>query len=130
MSYILSGKIPPNPAEIIMNKRLRELFSQIKRQYDYIVVDNPPIAMVVDILTVINEADLMLYLVRSGYVDKKALEIPQKLVDDKKINNIATVLNFSRQRHGSFHYGYGYGYGEKGDKQQNLIQRLFKSFRS
>ncbi|MGM0625955.1 MAG: GumC family protein [Bacteroidota bacterium] len=132
LSYIISGNIPPNPAEILMNKRLKELFEKVRLAYDYIIVDNPPIAMVVDTLSVIDQSDLMLYVVRAGYLEKKALELPEKLVKDKKIKNMATVLNGTRNQYSAYGlygygyaYGYGYGYGY-GGKRKNRILRWLK----
>jgi capsular exopolysaccharide synthesis family protein len=130
LSYIISGNIPPNPAEIMMNKRLVDLLTKVREKFDYIIVDNPPLAMVVDTLSVIEHADLVLYVIRDRYLDKKALELPVKLRKDKKIHNLATILNFARFQSSSYGiYGYGYGYGEKQDNApiKRLLNRLKKS---
>ncbi len=122
--YILSGSIPPNPSELLLSERLGEVFDFLKTQYEYIVVDTAPVGLVVDTISILDHADVLLYVVRANYLDKNALEIPVKLAKDKELKNIALVLNgvkMSNRTYGTYGYGYGYGHTEK-----SFWQRLLK----
>src|SRR5690554_8186388 len=113
--YIFSGDIPPNPSELLTRPRMKEFFTELKQQYDYIIVDTSPMALVVDTVSIIEHADLLLYVVRANHAHKNSLEIPQRLQKEKKVNKLAFVLNGSTRKHGAG-YGYGnYGYGTYGE---------------
>lgn len=105
-----SGPIPPNPAELIGTTRMDDFITEAKRQFDYIIIDTPPIAIVTDTLIASRFTDALLFVVRFNYSDKEVL----RLVDNIKISEvngkIAIVVNdfVTKQR-----YGYGYGYGFK-----------------
>ena len=107
-----AGVIPPNPTELLMSKKLGELFTQFKKEYDYIIVDMAPVSMVSDTLMLAKYADATLYLVRANFLDKRLLHIPKLLYKEKKLNNMAVVLNDTKMNK-SYGYGYGYGYGVK-----------------
>lgn len=126
VSYVTSGDIPPNPSELLMRPRLGEMFAQLKKEFDYVIVDNPPIALVVDTLSIVNYADLIMYVVRANYLDKRALEFVKALIDDGRLKNVATVLNGVTQNVGSNSYGYGYGYGngQKTKKEKKGLKKF------
>ncbi|WP_139956314.1 GumC family protein [Flavicella sediminum] len=108
-----SGIIPPNPAELLLNQRVEDLFAKLKEKYDYIVVDTAPVNLVTDTLLVSKYADLFIYVSRAGFLDKRLLAIPQNLYTDKRLPNMAMLINASDYKKS---YGYGaygaYGYGE------------------
>ncbi len=105
-----SGAIPPNPAELLMNERVGVMFEYLKENYDYIVVDTSPVSLVADTLLIGHFADLCIYIVRENYSDKRILQTPQSLYTEKRLPNIAVLLNASGKQAG---YNYGYGYGKK-----------------
>lgn len=111
-----SGSIPPNPTEILMNKKLKQLFDDLKTKYDYIIVDTAPVSLVTDTLLVSKFADATIYVVRANKIDKDMLRIPNELYKDKKLNKLSIVLNDSDVTKG-YGYGYGYGYGAKVDEK-------------
>ena len=109
--YILpAGVIPPNPTELLMSKKLGELFTQFKKEYDYIIVDMAPVSMVSDTLMLAKYADTFVYVVRANYLDKRMLHIPKNLYHENKLPNMALLINDTQTKKG---YGYGYGYGVK-----------------
>ncbi len=120
LSIITSGHIPPNPSELLLKPRVEELFNELRKDFDYIIVDTAPIGMVVDTLLITKHSDLLLYVVRYNYLEKNALSIPQDFYTQGKIKNLGVLLNgvdFSKEKYGKgFGYGYGYGYGEKNKK--------------
>lgn len=120
---ILSGRIPPNPAELLMNGRFETLIDEVKDKYDYVIVDTAPTLLVTDTLLISQKADMTVYVSRAEYTDKKLLQYPKELVEDKKIKNVAFAINgikITNFGYGS-KYGYGYGYGQ--DKP-SLYQRI------
>lgn len=118
-----SGSIPPNPTEILMNKKIKEVFDTLKAQYDYIIVDTAPVSLVTDTLLISKYADATIYVVRANKIDKEMLRIPNELYRDKKLNKLSLVLNDSDVTKG-YGYGYGYGYGAKVEQKpfwKNLL---------
>ncbi len=112
--YVFSGDIPPNPSELLTRPRMAELFADLKKDYNYIVVDTSPMALVVDTVSILEHADLLLYVVKANFAHKKSLNIPIKLKNEKKAKKIAFILNGSIRNkvgYGYGNYGYGYGYG-------------------
>ncbi len=116
LHIINSGDIPPNPVELLMSKRVNELFEYIKDKYEYIIVDTAPVGMVTDTIQISNFADLSLYVIKANYLDKRMLHIPEKLHKENKLSNMAILINGSDHSKGAYGYGYGYGYGDKSKK--------------
>jgi len=111
LDIISSGVVPPNPAELLMTKRTENLFTIIKEEYDYIIVDTAPVNLVTDTLLIAKYADMFMYVARANYLDKRLLTIPQSLYNEKRLPNMAMVLNDTDPKR-SYGYGYGgYGYG-------------------
>ena len=111
LDIIASGVIPPNPAELLMTKRTENLFTIVKEEYDYVVVDTAPVNLVTDTLLIAKHADMFMYVARANYLDKRLLSVPQTLYNEKRLPNMAMVLNDTDPKR-SYGYGYGgYGYG-------------------
>ena len=108
---LLAGSIPPNPTEMLMSKKLDELFVQLKSDYDFILVDTAPVSLVSDTLIVAKYADTFVYVVRANHLDKRMLNIPDSMHKENKLPNMAFLLNDTDVTKG---YGYGYGYGNYG----------------
>lgn len=112
--YILpSGIIPPNPAELLMGKKVDQLFEELKKQYDYIIVDTAPVSLVTDTLLVAKNADTFVYVMRANVLEKRMLNIANTFYKEKKLPNMCIVLNDTDSTKG---YGYGYGYGVRVEK--------------
>lgn len=111
LDIMASGIIPPNPAELLMTKRVENLFTIVKQEYDIVLVDTAPVNLVTDTLLISKYADMFMYVVRANYLDKRLLAVPQELYNEKKLPNMAIVLNDTDPKR-SYGYGYGgYGYG-------------------
>ncbi len=110
-----SGDVPPNPVELLMGNRVLEIFKEVKKRYEYIVVDTAPAGMVTDTIQISKYADLTIYVIKANYLDKRMLHIPGKLHKENKLNNMAILINGSDHSKGA--YGYGYGYGPQKEKQ-------------
>jgi tyrosine-protein kinase Etk/Wzc len=109
-----AGIIPPNPAELLMSKKVDLLFDELKSQYDYIIVDTAPVSLVTDTLLIAKHADCFIYVARANFLEKRMLNIPNTLYKEQKLPNLCLLLNDTDSTKG---YGYGYGYGVKVQKE-------------
>lgn len=133
VDVILSGPIPPNPAELLMTDRMEELILAARKEYDYIIVDTAPTMIVTDTLLISQLADYTLYVTRADFTEKNLLEFPKDLKKQGKLKGVAVILNdvdYSKFSYGAqygYSYGYGYGYGmEKENRWKRLKKRVFK----
>lgn len=104
-----SGDVAPNPAELLMDERLDELVDELRKRYDIIIADSVPMGIIADAGIANRIADLTVFVIRAGRLDRRQLPDVETLYGEKKLKNMALVLNgVNPHRHG---YGYGYGYG-------------------
>ena len=82
---LVSGDIPPNPSELLMNDRIKEMFENVKEMYDYVIVDTAPVGPVTDTLLITPYADAIIYVSRADYLDKRLLNIPETLYKENKL---------------------------------------------
>lgn len=118
---IAAGAIAPNPAELLMDERLDNLVTELRRRYDYIVVDSVPVGIIADATISNRIADLTIFVARAGKLDRRQLPDIEQLYQEKKLKNMAIVLNGAdfRHRYGYRYYGYygNYSYGANKKKK-------------
>lgn len=108
------GAIPPNPAELLYSPRLKSLLDKLRTEYDYVLLDCPPVEVVADAKIINRHADMTAFIIRAGILERDMLPRIQELYDNQRYHNIAIILNgtdVSRIGGLSSRYGYGYGYG-------------------
>jgi tyrosine-protein kinase Etk/Wzc len=115
ISLVSSGPIPPNPAETLMNTKTATFFSVMAAQFDYIIIDAPPIGLVTDAQLLSKFSNLCLYIVRQNYTPKDQLKIIQDLYELDKMDRLGIVLNDVLAKAG---YGYGYYHEEEPKKNK------------
>jgi len=103
-----AGVVPPNPAELLMGKKVEAMFQQLKSEYDYIIVDTAPVSLVTDTLLISKNADAFIYVVRANYLEKNLLKTAEILYKERKLPNMCVLLNDTDTIN-----GYGYGYGQE-----------------
>ena len=116
---ISAGALPEDSSDLILNSRVKQLFSYLENRFDFILVDTAPVGLLSDGYVLSKYCDATLYIVRHHYTPKVMLE---RLDESNKINelkNLALVFNAVSSRgfvksHG---YGYGYGYGYIEEKE-------------
>jgi tyrosine-protein kinase Etk/Wzc len=115
LDIITAGPTPPNPSELIMSSAFYQLIEDYKNEYDYIVLDTPPIGLVADGLDIMKHSDIVLYVTRQNISQKNYLNLINELYTsekDKSIGLIFNDVNFATvYGYGYGAYGYGYGYG-------------------
>lgn len=105
---ILSGPIPPNPAELLISDRFDQLVDQLKGEYDYVLIDSAPVGMVSDSFALDRLCDAVIYVCRANYTTNADIEFLNENVEGKRLRNVSIVVNGTKASR-----GYGYGYGEK-----------------
>lgn len=110
LDVIFAGPIPPNPAELLVSDAVDEFFKEMRKRYDYIIIDSAPVGMVSDSLALARVADATVYVCRADYTTKSDIRLFADMYENKRLPKVSLVLNGTVARQ-----GYGYGYGE--DKQ-------------
>jgi tyrosine-protein kinase Etk/Wzc len=124
LDLVFSGLIVPNFMEMTKSKRLKELFDTLGSSYDYIIVDSAPVGLASDTLMFSNFADLCLYVVRADYLDKRLIDVSERLKKENRFKKITLLLNDVDMENTKYGYGYGYGYGY--DQQKSQQSRFSK----
>ena len=113
------GSVPPNPTELVARPIFEETIEQLKKRYDYIILDTAPIGLVTDTSIIAHLADVGVVICRADHTPKAAFRNINNLQKDQIFKKLATVINDidMNQRKNSYSYGYGrkygYGYGRK-----------------
>ena len=127
---ISSGPIPPNPTELILDSRSDDLFAKVRKEFDYILIDAPPVGLVTDAQLMDRFSDMSLYIVRQNYTFKEQLKIANDFYKNKKIKKMSIVVNDIIVKAGygySYSYGYGYGYGYyQNEERKGFLGRFSK----
>ncbi len=116
LSLLPIGNMPPNPAELLENPRFEQMLKHLRTEYDYILIDCPPIEVVADAQIIDKYVDRTIFVMRVGLMERAMLPVLERMYEDKKYKNMAIILNGTANYGGkygyhSYRYGYGYGYG-------------------
>lgn len=113
LSMINAGPIAPNPNELLSKPALDELIKDLRKQFDYILIDTAPVGLVSDSLILNRFADVNLYVIRADYTPKKNIEDATIIYHENKLKNMFFILNSVDFNKRVYRYGYGkkYGYG-------------------
>ena len=120
LDVIPSGPIPPNPGELSSSVKAKDMFKDLRKKYDCIVVDSAPVGVVSDIYNVASIADAMLLVVRHGYTKKNALSATLAEVDSYGINGMSILINDVKLNSNSYRYAYKYKYDYKAKTPQKF----------
>ena len=121
-----SGSIPPNPSELLMSKSTEAMFREIRQQFDFIVIDCPPV-VVTDYQIISQYADIVLYISRIGHTEKRQLEIADELYRSGKLPKMSLVVNdLDPDNYDGYssNYYYQYGYYENA-KKPSFFKKMF-----
>jgi len=135
VDIISAGPVPPNPSELISNKNMENLIAELRRLYDVIIIDTPPLVLVTDALLLTQYSDANLYIVRHNFTKRKQLSLVNEYYENNKIKNIGIVVNDLQQNKinywggDGFDFGYGYDYsyyGEDNQRKKSVFGWLFR----
>ena len=118
LEVIPVGTVPPNPAELLFSPRLQQMLDDLRNEYDLIFIDCPPVEIVADASVIAKFADMTVFVIRAGLIEREMLPVVEGYYNDKKFRNMSMLLNgttaagsrYGYHRYG-YHYGYAYGYG-------------------
>ena len=125
--FIYAGLQPPNPAELLMSQRLDALIEECRKNYDYIIIDSVPALIIADALITSRVADLSIYVVREGMLERQQIPDINALHSDKRLNNMCIVLNGASESRQSYGYSYRYQYTAGYDKNDHGWRKIFKA---
>ncbi|MGH3330493.1 MAG: polysaccharide biosynthesis tyrosine autokinase [Nocardioidaceae bacterium] len=131
LSVLTSGAIPPNPAELLQSQTMADVLTQMRKLYDVIIVDAPPLLPVTDAALLTAQSDGALVVVRHSKTTRDQLRHSIKRLEAVDGRALGVVLNMVPHRRSSAYgygdgvgYGYGYGYGPEGGKHNpKLLKR-------
>jgi capsular exopolysaccharide synthesis family protein len=107
-----SGPIPPNPAELIDSKTMDEFFANARKNFDFIILDTPPIAIVTDALLIAKRSDINIFVIRQNFTSKGILPLIEEIYQKEEMKNLSIIINDLKiGGYYSYTYDYGYGYG-------------------
>lgn len=114
LDILFSGKIPPNPTQLLTNSNFEILLEEAKNLYDFIIIDSAPVQVVSDTLNFSSLADVTLYIVKSNYTEKKSLTQLKNFIKKGQLKNVGIVINGVNEKNA---YGYGYTYSYQDEKE-------------
>ncbi|WP_085774560.1 GumC family protein [Nonlabens tegetincola] len=126
LDIVLSGAIPPNPAELWMQKRTQDLFNEAEHDYDLIIIDSAPTILVTDTLLINKYADVTVYVTRADYTEFSLLEYISDTLKSEKIKNAALVINDVKMANFGYGNKYGYSYGAEKQSFWTSLKEKFK----
>ena len=124
LDVIPAGPIPPNPAELLSDLRLKQLIEELKKTYDIIIIDTSPVGAVADTLKISELFDTIVFIVRQNFTNKFALKGVLDEIEDHGIKRLGIILNHISMKSKKHGYGYGYGYKKQGKKNKRKILKL------
>ena len=118
LDVLTAGVIPPNPSELLGSERMQNILQRAKEEYDYVLIDTPPVLPVTDSLVLGSMVDGLILVIDSGEIKvEMAREVKNQLVHSGA-NILGVVLNKVRSEHHGYGYGYYYYYGHDGEKHK------------
>lgn len=113
-----AGTVPPNSGELIRSEKLVDMFTELRKRYDFIIVDTSPIGVVADAYSLALQSDVNLFVVRNDKTNKSFYKKLSAQLKSDNIQNMYTVMNdisleenrYSKYYSKKYTYGYGYNY--------------------
>lgn len=104
---LTSGKIPPNPSEMLGSKAMTNLLEDLKDKFDYIILDTPPVQAVTDSQILATKADGVILVIKAEKTKKESIQNSINLLKKVNAHLIGTVLNGVDTKRNKYHYYYG-----------------------
>ncbi len=101
LNIITSGRIPPNPAELLASQNMKNVLTQLRKEYDYIIIDTPPVNYAADAMVLLKYVDITLFVVKSGFTEQRYLKELEEMVQKLKIEHCGIILNSVKNRYAS-----------------------------
>lgn len=112
MDMIFTGSLAPNPSELISGQMFTQMLRYVRGEYDYVIVDTPPINPVIDGTIIAKQCDGTIMVVESGLTERTQAVKAKKQLEYAGVKLLGAVLNKVGTKRSGYGYGYGYGYGK------------------
>ena len=114
LDVFVGGAIPPNPSELLLGDCVKDFFNDLRANYDVIIVDSAPVAMVSDSFALDKYTNATVYVTRANFTQRKHIKFMNRISANKQLKNMCVVLNDTKP---SSDNTYGYGYGKTKDEE-------------
>ncbi|MCC6251821.1 MAG: polysaccharide biosynthesis tyrosine autokinase [Bacteroidia bacterium] len=104
LDVMLSGTIAPNASELILSKNMQKIFDFGKQNYDYIIVDTPPVSLISDAFVLMKEADVNIFVMNTKYPYRHGLNHAKDIAETQNPKNFCLVLNEVRKLRNNYYY--------------------------
>jgi len=142
---VSGGPVPPNPSELLLNERFEEFIKTALAEFDFVIIDTPPLALVTDAFVISKFVDHTIFVMRQNYSPKEFVRSIDEFYRSGKLKNMSIMLNdiyksglgYGYGQGYTYNYGYGYGNrngngngyydeGENYKEKSGFLSRLFK----
>lgn len=106
MDLLTAGDIPPNPSELLSSDRMREVIAQMSRDYDYILIDLPPVTVVSDTIAISKVLDGVILVVRGNVAQRKPVAEMLRQLNLVNIRILGFVYRDLLPANGRYYRGY------------------------
>jgi capsular exopolysaccharide synthesis family protein len=126
LDLISAGPVPPNPVELLASDRNKQFMEELKKLYDYIIIDSAPVGAVTDSYLLFNFADVNIFTIRHNFSLKDAVKSNLKNIELKKIPNVSILVNDVKMKKNAYGYAYQSNYYEDNPKKGLLRKSISK----
>lgn len=124
LNVITSGPIPPMPSELLSSDRMEDILANLKDEYDYILIDSPPVLSVTDAMVLSGIVDGVVLVVAAGQTPIEAIKTSQKSLEKVKANILGVILSKAEfNKNAYYYYQYDYSYGEDSNNKKKKRKR-------
>lgn len=105
LKIVTVGSIPPNPAELLGSRRFADLLDQVRQEFDYVLLDAPPVELVTDPLVLASQSDGVLLVLDAQNTRKASFRRSMRSLETIDANVLGTVMNNVKSLEGGYYYG-------------------------
>jgi len=120
------GPIPPNPPELLGLPKFRNLLADLRGEFDWVVIDSPPVASLADSIVLASMAEMMAVVIKHNQNDRELIRRSLKRLSDVKVHVIGAVLNHIEMGRGNDYYYAGYYYygSDEGEREGRRVKKF------
>jgi capsular exopolysaccharide synthesis family protein len=108
LHVILTGPRTPNASELILDPMLENMIQELKKTYDYVILDTPPVGLLSDALALMKFSDINIYVLKAGFSKKDFVDIAHHIVEKNDVKHLVFLLNSVNAKNIPAGYGGGY----------------------
>jgi capsular exopolysaccharide synthesis family protein len=125
LDLISAGPIPPNPMELIASEKTAQFFEELKKKYDYIIIDSAPLGAIADSFLLFEYSDINIVVIRHNVTVKEAIKMNLKNIESKGVKNVTLLINDIKLKKNAYGYAYQSKYYNQ-DSEKFSINKVLK----